>query len=262
MFLFKYKGSFISLESVGLSLAFIVPLCSGLQHCTARCRNKNLRSWKMKVGRSRKLIVCMASICAVHRHHKGKKPKRHFAAGSKAVLLQFSAAAAAAIIDLLSLGTVGVGSSLPFSKGAQHFPLECRQMTFFVAAQNSTTFQPRKEGKEGELYIGLPLTSASCGIYYFFGFQGFDRSLSTSETSFESSITSAATLRTAAEMVTASAGFQPYRPAENTILSPSNSITPFPSAVVNNAIATPTPYAYHPAYFPSAAAAATHLSYG
>ena len=71
----------------------------------------------MKVGRSRKLIVCMASICAVHRHHKGKKPKRHFAAGSKAVL-QFSAAAAAAIIDLLSLGTVGVGSSLPFSKGA------------------------------------------------------------------------------------------------------------------------------------------------
>ena len=58
----------------------------------------------------------MASICAVHRHHKGKKPKRHFAAGSKAVLLQFSAAAA--IIDLLSLGTVGVGSSLPFSKGA------------------------------------------------------------------------------------------------------------------------------------------------
>lgn len=70
----------------------------------------------MKVGRSRKLIVCMASICAVHRHHKGKKPKRHFAAGGKAVLLQFSAAAA--IIDLLSLGTVGVGSSLPFSKGA------------------------------------------------------------------------------------------------------------------------------------------------
>ena len=59
----------------------------------------------------------MASICAVHRHHKGKKPKRHFAAGSKAVLLQLSAAAAA-IIDLLSLGTVGVGSSLPFSKGA------------------------------------------------------------------------------------------------------------------------------------------------
>ena len=119
-----------------------------------------------------------------------------------------------------------------------------------------------KKGRKGELYIGLPLTSASCGIFYFFGFQGFDRSLSTSETSFESSITSAATLRTAAEMVTASAGFQPYRPAENTILSPSNSITPFPSAVVNNAIATPTPYAYHPAYFPSAAAAATHLSYG
>ena len=97
----------------------------------------------------------------------------------------------------------------------------------------------------------------------FFGFQGFDRSLSTSEKSFENSLTSAATLRTAAtEMVTASAGFQPYRPVENTILSPSTPITPFPSAVVNNAIATPTPYAYHPAYFPSAAAAATHLSYG
>lgn len=212
----------------------------------------------MKVGRSRKLIVCMASICAVHRHHKGKKkPKRHFAGSSKAVLLQQFSAAAAAIIDLLSLGTVvGVGSSLPFSKGAQHFPLECRQMTFFgAAAQNSTTFQQRKEG-EGELYIGFAFDIMQNLL--LFGFQGFDRSLSTSE----NSLTSAATLRSAAEMVTASAGFQPYRPAENTILSPSTPITPFPSAVVNNAIATPTPYAYHPAYFPSAAAAATHLSYG
>ena len=91
----------------------------------------------------------------------------------------------------------------------------------------------------------------------FFGaLQGFDRSSSSEAAATITS--SATTLPRSSEAVTAAAaGFQPYRPTENTILS--SSII-HPSAAVNNAIATPTPYAYHPAYFPSAAA--THLSYG